>query len=170
LPGRFCVKTKRTCFKLRANTLASIGRLFTTARSRIAEACCVKGCERGIRRSSALGRIHTSTSGIPRRTTDPVSMRWGPPRDEGMENRPALGEAQIVLRNVICAVIARGTMWERKLVAAGVERGPETFARVFHCSGCPFQQSIAALWTKCRNPESGWCRLNGTSRGIPRKS
>jgi len=64
-----------------AHPLASIGRLFTTARSRIAEDALSKAVEGGFGRSSSLALDSTlSLSGIPMAHDRSVFMRWTTPR------------------------------------------------------------------------------------------
>jgi len=66
--------------------LASIGRLFTTARSRIAEDALSEAVERGVRQIVILGRRtrHFRSPESPWHTADPY-LRSGPSRDAGME-------------------------------------------------------------------------------------
>ena len=61
--------------------LASIGRLFTAARNRIAEDALSRAVEKGFGRSSSLAQDSTlSLSGIPMAHDISVSMRWITPR------------------------------------------------------------------------------------------
>ena len=74
-----------------AHPLASIGRLFATARSRIAEDALSRAVERGIRQIVILGAgLDTFALRNPHGARQIRVFRGGPPRDAGMET-PAPG-------------------------------------------------------------------------------
>src|SRR6266581_1205054 len=108
--------------------LASIGRLFTTARSRIAEDALSRAVERLSKerfgRSSSLAPDSTlSLSGIPMAHDRSVSMRWTTPR-----RRHGNASAWLKLKSHFrhglysCPSISSGTMWERN-------SSPQAFSR-----------------------------------------
>src|SRR6516164_9261574 len=97
--------------------LASIGRLFTTARSRIAEDALSGAVERGIRQIVILG------AGVDMAHDRSVSMRWTtPPRRHG--NASAWLKLNLHFRHGLfsCQSISSGTIWGRCLSAQAFSR------------------------------------------------
>jgi len=91
-----------------AHPLASIGRLITAARSRIAEEALSKAVERGIRQIVIVG------AGLDTAHDRSVSMRWTTPR-----RRHGNDSAWLKLKSHFrhglfsCQPTSSGTMWER---------------------------------------------------------
>jgi Leucine carboxyl methyltransferase len=104
--------------------LASIGRLFTAARSRIAEDAASRAVERGIRQIVILALDSTlSRSGIPMAHNRSVSMNWTTPRPRH-GNASAWRKLRSHFRHGLfsCQSISNGTMWRRN-------SSPQAFSR-----------------------------------------
>ena len=124
------MKTKRKCFNLRTdNPWASIGRLITTARSRIAEDALSRAVERGVRQIAILGAgLDTFALRNPHdarqiriyEVDHPATQAW---------KRQRLAEAQIALPPWLILVrvdFERDDVGE-KLVAAGFQQNSPAF-------------------------------------------
>src|SRR5882757_2106182 len=153
--------------------LASIGRLFTTARSRIAEEALSRAVERGIRQIVILGAgLDTFALRNPHgarqiriyEVDHPATQAW---------KRQRLAEAQIALPPWLILVpvdFERDDVGE-KLVAAGFQQNSPAF---FHLArGCAIS-GTGRYWPHSGlhfvNPElGGGVRLHGT-RGILRRA
>jgi hypothetical protein len=100
-----------------AHPLASIGRLFTAARSRIAEAALSNAVEKGIQQIFILGADSTlSLSEVPMAHDRSVSMRWTTlPRRHG--NASACLKLNSRFRHglLLCHSISSETTWRRHL-------------------------------------------------------
>ncbi len=98
-----------------AHPLASIGRLITAARSRIAEVLWQELSKEGLGRSSFLALDSTlSRSGIPMGHDRSVSMRWTTPRRRH-GNASAWRKLKSRFRRGLFSwqLISSGTMWEK---------------------------------------------------------
>ena len=112
-----------------AHPLASIGRLFTAARSRIAEDALSRAVERGIRQVVILGAgLDTFALRNPHGARQSVSMRWTTPR-----RRHGNVSAWLKLKSHFrpglfsCPSISSGTMWERSLSPQAFEQNSPAF-------------------------------------------
>ena len=113
-----------------AHPLASIGRLFTAARSRIAEDALSGAVERGIRQIVILGAgLDTFALRSPMAHDISESMRWTtPPRRHG--NASAWLKLNSHFRHGLfsCQPISSGTIWGSRLSAQASNRTRPRFS------------------------------------------
>ena len=110
--------------------LASIGRLVTAARSRIAEDALARAVENGVGRSSFLAQDSTlSLSGIPMAHDRSVSMRWTTPRRRH-GSASAWRRLKSHFRHGLfpCQWISSGTMRERSSPPQAFSRTRQRFS------------------------------------------
>jgi hypothetical protein len=152
--------------------LASIGRLFTAARSRIAEDALSRAVERGVRQIVILGAgldtfaLRNPHGGQIR------SMRWTTPRRRH-GNASAWPKLKSHFRHGLfsCQSISSGTMWERSSSPQAFSRTRPRFSLARGCALSDTGRYRPHSGLHVVNPElGGGVRLHGTSRGILRRA
>jgi methyltransferase (TIGR00027 family) len=152
-----------------ANPLATIGRLFTTARSRIAEDALSGAVERGIRQIVILGAgLDTFALRSPHgarqiriyEVDHPATQAW---------KRQRLAEAQLALPPwlILGQSTSSLTIWGRHLSAQAFSRTGPRFRLARRCAISDSGRYRQNSGLHSVNPElGGRVRLHGTSRGI----